>query len=190
MAGVAAFRDIEPGEEITISCTWVRMKTSDTLTSPDPGIDRILADLSPNILAWADIPHTDTSEERKTKLDAWEFTCSCDLCAAPKAQVAASDKRRKRLAQGVDLMVAALQRGDVRGGINTLREALKVLEEEGLEPLSGEVYEGLARIYWAVGDKKAARKFAIKAVDYSADFGGSLEPSNRTADVEGLLRSF
>ncbi|KAH8890657.1 hypothetical protein GQ53DRAFT_603754, partial [Thozetella sp. PMI_491] len=134
MAGVAAFRDIEPGEEVTISY----------------------------------IPHTDTSEERRTKLREWGFTCSCALCTAKAADKKASDKRRKKLAQGISLMVKALQRGDAKGAINILQEAIKSLQVEGLEALSGEVYESLARIYWVLGDKRRAREHAAKAVEYLA----------------------
>ena len=87
-------------------------------------------------------------------------------------------------------MVEALQRGAVQEAVDSLRRALKYLEQEGLEPLSADVYEGLARIYWAVRDKKRARVFARKAVDYRADFGETLAPSNRTADLEAMLKSF
>ena len=87
-------------------------------------------------------------------------------------------------------MVEALQKGDVRGAISILQDALKMLKEEGLEPVSGEIYEGLARIYWAVGDKKTGKEYARKAVDYHVDFDGALAPTNRTADLEIMLQGF
>ena len=102
----------------------------------------------------------------------------------------ASDKRREKLGKGIEKTVSAIQKGDVRGAINVLRDALKLLEQEGLVNLSGEVYESLARIYWAVGDKKRAREHAEKAVNYLADFDSLLEPRNRTEDLESMLRKF
>ncbi len=137
-----------------------------------------------------DIPLTDTSEERAAKLGAWGFSCSCALCTAPATQTAASDARREKLARGIDTMVEAIQRGDLRGAVSILRAALVDLETEGLEAISGDVHEGLARIFWAVGDKKTAREHGRKAVDYRADYGLGLEPRNRTADLESMLASF
>lgn len=87
-------------------------------------------------------------------------------------------------------MVAALQKGDVRGAITTLVETLKHFEEEGLEALSGEIYEGLARIYWAVGEKKTAKDLARKAVEYRGDFGGGLAPVDHVAELEKILVAF
>ena len=87
-------------------------------------------------------------------------------------------------------MVKSLQKGNVREAVNILREALMYLEEEGLEALSGDIFEALARIQWAMGDKKRARENAQKAVDYRADFGGNLEPTNRARDLEVMLSGF
>jgi len=87
-------------------------------------------------------------------------------------------------------MVEALQRGAVAEAVSILRKALQSLEAEGLEPLSGEVYEGLARIHWAVGDKATARQLAARAVGYRADFGPVLEPTDRRADLEAMIAGF
>ena len=84
-------------------------------------------------------------------------------------------------------MIEALQKGAVMEAISILRTALKNLEEEGLEALSGEVYEGLTRIYWAIGDKKTAMQFARKTVEYRADFSPVLEPRNREEDLKAMI---
>jgi len=87
-------------------------------------------------------------------------------------------------------MIESIQKGDLRGAVNHLVKALRYLEEEDLESVSGDIHESLARIYWLAGDKKTGRELARKAVDYRTDFGTSLEPRNRTADLEDMLADF
>jgi len=142
-------------------------------------------------LLGTDIAATDTSQARQQQLQSgWGFTCSCPLCRASPEQITASDGRREQLSNGVHRMVAALQKGDVAEAVSILRTALQNLEEEGLEALSGEVYEGLARIHWAVGDKATARQLARTSIEYRASFGPVLEPTDRRAALEGLISGF
>jgi hypothetical protein len=137
-----------------------------------------------------DIPLTDTSAERKAKLHDWGFICKCSLCTAPASHVAASDSRRKELALGIERMMAALTQGDIRGALQTIQMGLEYLEDEGLEGLSGDMYESLARIYWAMGQKKLARENGILSVGFRTDYGGNLEVVNKTRELEELLLSF
>ena len=169
MAGVGALRDIEPGEEITISCR----------SSPGARTPRA------NVIT--DIAINARSEERETQLRQWGFDCSCEACTAPTRQLEVSDERRAALADCITVMMQALSRGDIRAGIETLEKALDDLEAEGLTPLAGEIYEGLATIYWVTGDKKKALEVARTAVEFRADFGAALEPRNRTRDLEYML---
>ena len=134
-----------------------------------------------------DIAVNARSEVRETQLRQWGFDCSCEACSAPARELDASDERRAALSTCVDDMVQALSRGDIQGGIKTLRTALDDLEAEGLTPLAGEVYEGLATIYWVTGDKAKAMDMARTAVEYRADFGAALEPRNKTRDLEYML---
>ena len=130
-----------------------------------------------------------TSEERRSKLRTWGFNCSCALCQRPAEETVRSDRRRAEVGSVNQNMLALIFQGDFSGAIAMGQGGLKLLEEEDLMPLSSELYESIARVYWTTEDKKSAKAFAGKAVDYRADYGW-LEPQNRTAELERLLETF
>lgn len=83
---IVALKDIEPGEEITITY----------------------------------VPMGQTREERRAGLLKWGFNCNCSLCTASKAEVAASDYRRKKIKQLRQEVMEAVEAWDGKMSIDTL----------------------------------------------------------------------
>jgi len=133
-----------------------------------------------------DIAHYFTSQERQSRLQEWGFNCTCDLCRATAEERAISDGRRVKIAPISHGITAALEKWDIHKAIRIMEDRLVLLKEEGLEASSGEMHEGLARLYWILGDEEIAIGHARNAVDY-ADFG-YLELRNRTAEVLEMLK--
>jgi hypothetical protein len=135
-----------------------------------------------------DIPLHFRSKVREKKLrEQWGFKCACRLCNAPPADLGASDDRRIKILGKRDKAVAAIEQGDAVTSIKLFKEVLVHLEEEGLYPLYQEPYDILSKIYWAMGDRKEAMKYATLKLD-NLDVYGPYHPTNRTADLQDLVK--
>ncbi|KAI6086752.1 SET domain-containing protein [Hypoxylon rubiginosum] len=146
---VVVQRDIEPGEEITITCK--------------------------------------TRDERQELLLKWGFQCSCDLCTASKAEVAASDYRREKIRNMRQEVMKAVEVWDGTKAAKLTLETLELMRDEDLAPLYASQYEILARLYWKAKDKKMGTKYAQMSIDTLVD-QGYIE--NSTSVLPALLESF
>ncbi|OAA59818.1 SET domain protein [Niveomyces insectorum RCEF 264] len=134
----------------------------------------------------------ETRERRQTGLQRWSFTCACPLCAADADAVAASDRRRRRIAQlrDHDLTVATLRSNGtdpdtVHGFIHELAE---LVQQEELFPLYSEPYEHLARLNWMQGQRDQAAVYAQASLDLLATQGYINEAQRKRVGV--MLRAF
>jgi hypothetical protein len=88
-----------------------------------------------------------------------------------------------------DEVVVALERNRVYDAVRLANEILVLLEAEELVPLFTEQYEALARIYYKVGDKKAAEVYGMKSLGILKDHG-LLEPGQEKLHLENMLAEF
>ncbi|KAI0178494.1 SET domain-containing protein [Hypoxylon sp. FL1284] len=146
-------RDIEPGEEITITY----------------------------------VPMGKTREERQEALLKWGFNCTCDLCAASKSEVAASDYRRTKIKAMRQEVMKAIEAWDGTKAVKLTLDVLELMRVEDLAPLYAGQYEILARLYWKAKDKKTSTKYAKLSIDTLVD-QGYLE--NSTQALPALLQEF
>ncbi|KAK0610998.1 hypothetical protein B0T14DRAFT_441304 [Immersiella caudata] len=142
---VAAARDIQPGEEITISCPCTNTPVDITLGKTTP--------------------------ERIQSLKLWSFDCTCDLCTAPAPERAASDARRAKIDDLRDQAIAAFQAGKPYQALRLTRQVINLLPTEELFPVYAEQYENMARIYFVLRDKENAVKWAKQSLDTLVEQG-------------------
>ncbi|KAK1757040.1 hypothetical protein QBC47DRAFT_342056 [Echria macrotheca] len=124
-------RDIEAGEEITISYAGVDL----------PSVPR-----------------------REMLSSTWGFDCSCSLCTAPETERKASDDRRLAFHKLRSQALNLAQEGKYKDAAKRLKELLRVVDEEGLEPFIGDLYELPARVHYQAGDLETARKYFEKCM--------------------------
>ncbi|GAB1317386.1 SET domain-containing protein [Madurella fahalii] len=151
---VAAAKDIEEGEEITISYL--------TLGQP--------------------------SEERKKNIKQWGFECTCSLCTASKAEIEASDARRRQIETLREYAIRAFQAGRPYQALRFTRQIINLLPSEELFPMFSEQYENMARIFYVLRDKKNAEKYATMSLEILAE-QGYIE-SVRPEHLEQLWKRF
>ncbi|KAK4213122.1 hypothetical protein QBC37DRAFT_388231 [Rhypophila decipiens] len=153
---IAALRDIEPGEEITISCPFL----------PSPFCTQTIP---PN--QESDLPLGLTHSERQRRLQRWSFTCSCALCTAPQETISASDKQRTEIEDARDKAIEAFKYGRPYEAISLTKKILNLIPSEELYPWESEQYENLARVYWLMGDKKTGDSYARLSLRKLAEQG-------------------
>ncbi|KAI2472254.1 SET domain-containing protein [Annulohypoxylon bovei var. microspora] len=150
---VIAYRDIEPGEELTFSCQ-------------SPPAKNDLQSLTPR----TDLPLNLVSEQRQTLIREWGFNCTCSLCTSPK-DTAISDRRRGRIQD----LLAELDDPKIRKHAlvkKRVDEILDLCEKEGLAAQIGDFYSIVAEVYSSMGDLKLARKFGELAVKELKHYAG------------------
>lgn len=172
-ATVIAFRDIQPGEEITISCEHPFSRDSDFSDQP----------------TYKDARLGMSHQERQALLADWGFQCTCDMCTAAPAEIAASDNRRQKITQLKADIMDFLNRGKVHGAVKMIREVIDVMDKENLRPLMTEQYETLARIQWALGNKEKGVEYARESIRLLTDHG-FMDPRDFDENLMGLLYSF
>jgi ABC-type branched-subunit amino acid transport system ATPase component len=111
------------------------------------------------------------------------------MCTAPDDEVAASDSRRTQIASMKEEVVEQLGRGRLYQAIKLSKEILTLLEEEDLVPLFSEQYDAIARIYWALKDRRNAERYGRKALEVLGNFG-YVDPENEQDDLNMLLANF
>ncbi len=160
MSAVATI-DIEPGEEITISCM--------TIDPPPPFT------LALSLTSAIDIPLGLPAAQRARTITNWGFNCTCDLCSAPPEARAASDRRRERLVEAHYAMQD--ESTSYEALVELTREFIQLAEAEQLLAKVGDYYRSLMRIYYGVGDGETAQKYgraALKFAEIFSDPEGSL----------------
>ncbi|KAI1109858.1 hypothetical protein F5Y14DRAFT_455603 [Nemania sp. NC0429] len=150
---VVAFRDIEIGEEITISY----------------------------------IPLNHPREKRQRDLRRWGFECSCSLCTASKADIAASDYRREKIASLQNDVLKSISELDGASAVRAVYEILALVEAEDIPTMVASQYEVLARLFWKAGETESATQYAQKSLDTLIDHGYI---DYRADDLSLLLKDF
>ena len=126
-----------------------------------------------------DIPPGLPRASRQELLEAkWEFSCSCELCSAPHSAISSSDSRRKRIAWLRSQIVALFQapdRSNLLRAMAAARKSLDLLIDEDDDFLAyttrGEMYEVMARCYWAFGKAEEATWWVREAIEEEERFG-------------------
>lgn len=177
---IIASRDIEAGEEISISCRL--FKPFHSFAHRELRLTTSHANNKKK-----DLNFGLTFAERQAALQRWEFNCSCSLCAAPDAQKELSDRRRIRIGRLREAVLKAYKDGDARKAIADTHEILGLLQAEELLPLYSEQYDNLARIHWVIKERDTAIKYAQKSLDLLAQ-QGYIEPHPR--NLETLISTF
>jgi len=148
-----ATRDIEPGEEITISCEPFPLMVSSELHSTH------------NL---TDLPLGMPSKHRLRNLDNWGFNCTCSLCTASPEVREASDQRREKLAD----VYFAMKKSDITHQelIDMTGRFLELIYTERLETRFGEYFQILIMFYYNFRDLDNALKYAKLSLKYSEAF--------------------
>ena len=167
-------REIQPGEEITISCEF----------------DSVPKALLTALLTMADSDVELTYEERqKTLLNLWGFKCTCRLCTSPKPVIAASDKRRKLMGELRELTLKKAMDKQYQVAIQAAEELLTTAEDEGLTAHIGEFWEIPAKLYFNVGDMGRAEKYIRLAIEEIDRYGTQGELGlQKLSMYNGLLK--
>ncbi|KAI2465176.1 SET domain-containing protein [Annulohypoxylon bovei var. microspora] len=133
------------------------------------------------------VPLGKKREERQIGLRKWGFNCTCALCTASKAEVAASDYRRQKIKDMREEVMKAVEAWDGTKAVKLTHEVLELMRAEDLAPLYSSQYEIMARLYWKAGDKKTGTKYAKMSIDTLVD-QGYLEDSPSILPI--LLKAF
>ena len=114
------------------------------------------------LTTWTDTFLGYTHAERQAMLAHWGITeCSCAMCAAGPSEIRLSDQRRERLFELHATLSAAAENPESlpRERIDELvKETLKLIDEEELDPQLVEYYQVFARVYLALGDRRKAKE--------------------------------
>ncbi len=179
---VMAFRDIQPREEVTISCACHQ--------SPWP-LDFLLLSSFFSFLAnpgCADSQLGLTYEERQeTLLRRWGFKCTCHLCSRTPDEIADSDHRRKRLSSIREDIIALVTDMKYDEAVKEYEDVLSLVQEERLVEHLGEHHEVLARLHMALGHRADAEKHARLAVSDMVEFGGP-QDDEKVVELRGILK--
>ena len=149
-----AYRDIEPGEELSISCK-----------PPFPAFTW-------HVLTWGrDVPLGYPTEARKTLLHRqWDFNCTCYLCRHPE-ESEPSDIRKRRIQKILALMEdrASLTFEKLEGFAVEMRG---LIEDEGMLMQIGSFYSTLARTFYEMGHLTGAVRYGELALETLREYIG------------------
>ncbi|KAI1484354.1 hypothetical protein F5X96DRAFT_683663 [Biscogniauxia mediterranea] len=179
---MAVYPDVSANRVVVISA-YVRFSTSNLRVS-------IIAtrDISAGEeISISYIPVNHTRAERQAALKRWGFDCKCSLCTASKAEVAASDYRREKIARTRQQVMDAVEARDGTAAVRLTLEVLDLLRAEELPSLYASQYEILARLYWKAGDAETATRYARASLETLED-QGYLEPG--PDNLPALLETF
>ncbi|KAI1086166.1 SET domain-containing protein [Rostrohypoxylon terebratum] len=133
------------------------------------------------------VPLGKTREERQADLQKWGFNCTCSLCTASKAEIAASDYRRSKIRDMRQEVMKAVEAWDGTRAVKLTHEVLELMRAEDLAPLYASQYEIIARLYWKARDKKTGAKYAKMSIDTLVDQGYLKDSPDA---LSTLLKSF
>lgn len=177
---VGAARDIEPGEEVTISCRTTQKLIQNLRGHWYDTNSRLPTDLMVG----------QTYEKRQKALKRWEFTCKCALCSAPEAERNASDARRIEIEKKRDQVMDAFRAGDANKAIRLTEDIIRLARLEGLTPFFSEQYDNLGRIYWAIGQRQESERYARMSLRVLREQGFVPEDQDEEYQVRLLLKSY
>lgn len=164
---IYTLRDIDVGEELTLSCTFHRQAP---------------LEIDANI-ASADFNPVETSEERQRAVEPWGFRCSCTACALPPEARDASDAIIRLIHQYTEDL---RDWSDQSRGTPSMAEALiELYHKEGLFCTIADGYRLAAYAYSAVRDKHNSLKLAHEALGYGLQTWD--DASSKRMDVLQLM---
>lgn len=161
---VVAYRDIEPGEELTFSCKYFSQAKRELILTCD-----------------LDTPLNLMSEQRQSLIREWGFNCTCSLCASTH-ESAASDRRRGRIQD----LLGELDRPEIRNHAaveKRVSEILDLCEKEAMAAQVGDFYTIVAEVYSSMGDMNSARKYGELALKELKHFAGYDHDRTRSATM-------
>lgn len=129
-----------------------------------------------------------TRPERQDMLrKRWGFTCTCSLCSAPDAVIAASDARREAMSVIREKVLAHVGKNEYAQAVSQHLKMIEMIKEEGMMAPLGEHYEIVARLYMAVGDRERTAEWARLAVEDLEVYGGR-EVYEQIWEMEEFIR--
>jgi len=169
---IVATRDMEPEEEITISCKSYLLSTC----RRDPN-DQQTSDIDTGLLY----------EERKESLhNIWGFNCTCSLCSASPDDRSESDKRRTEIQILKEMVVRLAQRGEFPQAIEASEKLFNVIKAEDLEASMTDMYEIPARLHYHVGNLEKASEYTRRSL---LTLEGFVVPGSKEEKKVEMLRS-
>ncbi|ORX95668.1 hypothetical protein BCR34DRAFT_441204, partial [Clohesyomyces aquaticus] len=154
---VKAYREIEPGEELNISCMFgVRLLCLKIIS------DTFLVDLR--------LGHTFARRQGLIK-SKWGFTCTCSLCSLSHAEKTASDIRRTLIKQIDNKIVELWQEGHQKEALSLAEESIEIVKDEGLNHFLPSHYALLAKLWLMLGKRDKAEGFGRKGFGMLVDMG-------------------
>lgn len=172
---IVAHRDIELGEEISITCAFL------------PSRRPIPCAPMPQSNQTVDIPQNLYTKDRQKLLSRRGFTCTCPVCSDPAA-IATSDSNKARI-QSVLGTLRDLGPERTEETLDGLwGEMLGVLREEALWSQVAEFAALWADLYAAVGGSVKARGMAEWALRERVFYNG--EDSERVEKARAFVRKF
>ena len=168
---IVAQQDIEPGEEITITCAFSAF-----------GFLSHVAHLT-----HVDIPQNLYTADRQKMISRRGFTCSCPVCSSPTA-TAASDTNKARI-QSILETLRDLGSKRTEAVLDELwEEMLGVLAEEALWSQVAEFAMLWADLYWIAGGKVKAKEMAARGLRERVFYTG--EDSERAEKARAFVKRF
>jgi hypothetical protein len=150
---VVAFRAIEPGEEILMSCKCTSSATRIGLTIQDVPLE------------------TPVETRRQYLRDHWGFDCACSLCRGPEDALSDSESWRRKTKSLKETIPDARTQGFYKDAITMTEEWLLVAGWDLTPPFMPEYHDTLADLYFRNGDMSNATRHARMAMDGWAKFG-------------------
>lgn len=129
-----------------------------------------------------------TRPERQDMLrKRWGFTCTCSLCTASDAVIAASDARREAMRELRENVLAHVRKREWSQAVSHHLKMLEMIKEEGMLAPLGEHYEIVARLYKAAGDRERTAYWARMAIEDLEVYGGK-EVYEQVWEMEEYVR--
>lgn len=163
-------RDVQEGEELSISCKKVERQQNMGL---------MLTDL--------DIPGDLTTSKRLAMLEShYKFRCNCQLCSAAPQEQKVSNKRRRRIAR-----IRALLRDveDTNSARLLADELLELIGEERLDFRRKEYYNELITVFHRLDDVKMTLRFAEAALQWAEELSGGVDDKYQRAIRGAVIAS-
>ena len=168
---VISYKNIEPDEELSLSCQSPPLHTQQASHSFSP----LLTDTPLNIL----------STDRQKMLKFWGFTCTCALCRNTQA-TNTSDRQRLKVQELLTELDDSVNHTHEKVGAVTA-EVEVLVGKEGMVAQIGDLYGIIADVYLAMGDLGLAGIYGELAVELLRHYAGF--DSARTQRALGFMEA-
>lgn len=110
-------------------------------------------------------------EYRKAHLARWGFKCTCSLCSLPPAEREKSDKLRAQIAGADTKILNLFEQGKHAEALKLGERLMDNIHAEGQEGYLTDQYGLLAKLYYIVGERKRAERYAKKSFEWLWSMG-------------------